>query len=82
MEFLAQRGVKIFVYSFDGFLHSKLEVDIYPELNAYIEKETAIPLRFIDKPMTDFLEFNNVLNVKELITKERIECKGQDELKI
>lgn len=75
MEFLAQRGIKIFVYSFDGFLHSKLEVDIYPELNAYIEKETGIPLRFIDKPMTDFLEFNNVLNLKELSLTDTTECK-------
>lgn len=82
MEFLAQRGVKIYVYSFDGFLHSKLECDIYPELNQFIEKETGIPLRFIDKPMTDFLEFHNVLELKELVPEEKVDVKKVEEFDV
>ena len=82
MEFLVKRGVKIYVYSFDGFLHSKMEIDIYPELNAYIEKETGIPLRFIDKPMTDFIEFHNVLELKELVAEEKKEIQQVQEFNI
>jgi hypothetical protein len=66
MEWLCQRGIKIYVYSFDGFVHSPPEKDIYEELNAYIEKETTIPLKFINKEMKEFLTFNNILDVHEL----------------
>ena len=74
MEFMVQRGIKIYVYSFDGFLHSKLPNEtIYDELNAYIKEQTGIPLLFINKEMENFIEFHNVLNVKELVPKAEAE---------
>ena len=70
MEFFAQRGIKVFVYCFDGFLHSLVSEDkkesLYRELNAYIKDTTGIALTFIDKKMEKFIPFSNILNVHEL----------------
>lgn len=65
MEYLAQQGVKIYVYSFDGFLHSRWTGE-YSDLNEYIFTQTGIPMKFISKPMEKFVEFNNVLELKEI----------------
>lgn len=81
MNFLAARGVKIYVYSFDGFLHSKIENGvIYNELNTFIENETGIPLRFTEKKMENFLEFVNVIDVHELVpnTEEKEQKEPMD----
>lgn len=71
MEWMTQRGIKIFVYCFDGFLHSKIDdVSIYDELNEYICKTTGIALRFINKKMEKFIPFSNLLEVHELAPKK------------
>jgi hypothetical protein len=76
MNFMAARGIKIYVYTFDGFLHSKIQnADIYNELNVFIENETGVPLRFIEKKMEEFLEFSNVLDVHELVPEAPVEKK-------
>lgn len=72
MEYFVSKGVSIYVYSFDGFLHSKTDIP-YEDVNEFILKETGIPLKFIDKPMKKFLEFTNVLDVHELVPEERKE---------
>ena len=66
MEYLAQQGVKIYVYTFDGFLHSKW-TGHYLELNEFILRETGIPIEFVSKEMDKFIEFDNVLELKEII---------------
>jgi hypothetical protein len=70
MEFFAQRGIKVFVYCFDGFLHSLVSEDkkesLYRELNAYIFETTGIALKFIDKKMDKFIPFSNILELHEL----------------
>jgi hypothetical protein len=71
MEYFASKGVPIYVYSFDGFLHGITDIP-YEELNDYIFEETGIPLQFINKPMKKFIEFTNVLDLHELEKKEEI----------
>lgn len=78
MEYLAQQGVKIYVYSFDGFLHSRWTGE-YSDLNEYILTQTGIPMKFIDKPMEKFVEFNNVLELKEISESESENSKSLEQ---
>ena len=78
MEYFASKGVPIYVYSFDGFLHGINDIP-YSELNDYIFEETGIPLQFINKPMKKFIEFTNVLDLHELVpVKDDIKLEAID----
>lgn len=74
MEYKAQQGVKIYVYTFDGYLHSKWDGE-YSELNEYILRETGIPIEFVSKEMENFIQFDNVLELKELQSDSKEELK-------